>query len=526
MTTLPEGWTGDFQLVFLLAVYAYILYIGCSLISDGSELLMLTKYSKLVGSTVLPVLGAVPDGAIVLFSGIGPAAQTQLDVGIGALAGSTVMLVTIPWFLAILGGRVNIDADGVAKYSVPKGEPRLKPADSCWGTLTATGVGLQKNPTAVTTMGLWMITTTLPMLIIQAATFVNWSTDDAAEAAAGEKWPALAAFLVAAGGFIAYLAYQYQIAMSDDAEAQPGSFEEKQISNIIAQIKKNQIGLVGAVKPFLREVRKSHAPDYGTGAGEAEQVPSLTAKEMSMISRILKPFFYKYDIDGNSKMSINELNLVFADIGQRLKPAELNTLFAAFDKDKSGEIEFSEFVTGVTEYVFKNEQFGSTSASSKDPEKGEAGDDEEEDEEEDEMPEDLVDLSPEEQQAAVLSRSSYMLLAGTALVMAFSDPLVDCLDEIGDRTGIPDFYVAFVLAPIVTNGSEGMASYTFALKKTSASAASILSLSRASSMVCWTRCRSEQYTASKQVASRRSRSWRALAWRTPKRERQPPGAVR
>ena len=74
-------------------MYAYILYIGCSLISDGSELLMLTKYSKLVGSTVLPVLGAVPDGAIVLFSGVGPDAQTQLDVGIGALAGSTVMLV-------------------------------------------------------------------------------------------------------------------------------------------------------------------------------------------------------------------------------------------------------------------------------------------------------------------------------------------------------------------------------------------------------------------------------------------------
>ena len=61
------------------------------------------------------------------------------------------MLVTIPWFLAILGGRVNIDADGVAKYSVPKGEPRLKPVLRCWGTLTATGVGLQKNPTAVTT---------------------------------------------------------------------------------------------------------------------------------------------------------------------------------------------------------------------------------------------------------------------------------------------------------------------------------------------------------------------------------------
>ena len=85
------------------------------------------------------------------------------------------------------------------------------------------------------------------------------------------------------------------------------------------------------------------------------------------------------------------------------------------------------------------------------------------------MPEEFKALSPAEQQRAVLNRSMYMLPVGTTLVLVFSDPLVDCLDEIGDRTGIPDFYVAFVLAPIVTNGSEVMASYTFALKKTSAS---------------------------------------------------------
>ena len=57
------------------------------MISDGAELLMLTPYSKLVGAVILPILGAVPDGAIVLFSGIGADAQTNLDVGVGALAG-------------------------------------------------------------------------------------------------------------------------------------------------------------------------------------------------------------------------------------------------------------------------------------------------------------------------------------------------------------------------------------------------------------------------------------------------------
>ena len=199
-TDLPAGWTGDVQLTFLLAVYSYILFIGCGQISEGSELLALTpcvdaaaaadararrepllqprtpaeegraprfaagtpgggalrasrhashaarrarrlhfvraraanrpparaflarRYAKLVGSCVLPVLGAVPDGAIVLFSGIGPQAQTQLDVGVGALAGSTVMLLTIPWILSIIGGRVPI-VNGEVRYNQKKNMP-------------------------------------------------------------------------------------------------------------------------------------------------------------------------------------------------------------------------------------------------------------------------------------------------------------------------------------------------------------------------------------------------------------------
>ena len=87
----------DLQVFFLFSVYAAFLYWGSELISDGSELLLLTPYEKVVGSVVLPVLGAVPDGAIVLFSGMAPAdqVQKQLAVGVGTLAGSTIMLLTL-----------------------------------------------------------------------------------------------------------------------------------------------------------------------------------------------------------------------------------------------------------------------------------------------------------------------------------------------------------------------------------------------------------------------------------------------
>ncbi len=91
----------------------------------------------LVGSIVLPVLGAVPDGMMVLFSGLGSRmdAQEQLAVGIGALAGSTIMLLTIPWFLAIYGGRVSM-VKGKPNYT---GKPKLLPGDGLTSTAVMVG---------------------------------------------------------------------------------------------------------------------------------------------------------------------------------------------------------------------------------------------------------------------------------------------------------------------------------------------------------------------------------------------------
>jgi len=41
VSSLPDDGYGTFQLFFLTIVYAYLLFIGANLISDGSELLLL-----------------------------------------------------------------------------------------------------------------------------------------------------------------------------------------------------------------------------------------------------------------------------------------------------------------------------------------------------------------------------------------------------------------------------------------------------------------------------------------------------
>lgn len=62
------------------------------------------------------------------------------------------------------------------------------------------------------------------------------------------------------------------------------------------------------------------------------------------------------------------------------------------------------------------------------------------------------------------------------MVLLFSDPAVDVLNEIGVRTGISSFYISFVLAPLASNASELVATYKYASKKTASSIVIALSL--------------------------------------------------
>lgn len=199
---LPNDVYGFVQLVFLIVVYGYILFRASKLISDGSELLMLVLSPGLVGGLVLPVMGAIPDGAVVLFSGIGGSSpQVQLNnlgVGVGTLAGSTIMLLTIPWAVCAWLGRVDLTEDKCnANYR--KG---LTPGRTFWNTLTHTGIQTTSivNPAAKI-----MCLTALVYLVIQVPAFAfGGSSTKVSSPSLGNDlhyW-ALAAFLISILSFI------------------------------------------------------------------------------------------------------------------------------------------------------------------------------------------------------------------------------------------------------------------------------------------------------------------------------------
>ena len=100
-------------------------------------------------------------------------------------------------------------------------------------------------------------------------------------------------------------------------------------------------------------------------------------------------------------------------------------------------------------------RMGSTAGPSDAEEEGE-------EEEEAEIPEELSDLPWPQQQAAIKNKAFGMMGIGTLLILIFSDPMVDVMSNVGTRIGVPPFYVAFVLAPLASNASELIASYSYA----------------------------------------------------------------
>lgn len=416
----------------------------------------------IVGSVVLPVLGAVPDGAIVLFSGMGPDAQQQVSVGVGALAGSTIMLLTIPWALSVFAGRVNIDEHGRGNYVRPKNDPnwsKLSPPGS--RDLFKTGVVLfDEIPSNAKTMvitSLIYLILQIPALFYTGTTSRDEKVDFEAAARAGRPF-AVAAFLASMIAFVIYLYWNVQ----RSSEVKDDVIDEVRV----AAIRDGEISLSGLLAKELSKL-KNQKPDAST--------PLTSRAEYERLEDIIRPFFIVYDKNKDRRMDSDELQLFFKDLGETITRDEAEKWIAAADKDHSGFIEFPELVEAVLRYLlakYEDESRGQRVEMKHvvvDSQRSLAIPPSEldEEEEEEEVPEDLADLSIEEQQKHIKIRAAYQLFIGTALVLVFSDPMVDVLSEVGARTGIPAFYVSFVVAPLASNASELIAAYNYALKKTS-----------------------------------------------------------
>lgn len=452
------------QLVFLTVVYGMVLYQASGLIADGSELLLFVpSVAGLVGSIVLPILGAVPDGLIVLFSGLGADAQAQVSVGMGAQAGSTVMLLTFPWFIAIYFGAVPIK-NGEADY----GKKTAKRQSEGSVELPASGpigVSFEKSIHKNTYI---MLMTTLLFFVIQIpasiseAIYPSSSPGDSgmADQASHEcKW-AMCGLIACVLGFCGYLVYCYR-----DAN------EDKNLALLIEGIQNHQVSLGAALK-FICDTMKQNAPPKDASNEGLLKRKTTEKQELTTLRTVLKPFFAKYDYNGDGGLEKNEVKPLLLDLN--LKPSEQNIahFFASSDRNNDMRLTFDEFVVAVyQDYMVDDSQLETLHDHANPKFIPSYGDDEEEEE----IPEELVDQNPATQMRNIIAKSVKMMGAGTFLVVMFSDPMVDVLNNWGTRLNVSPFYIAFIVAPFASNASELLAAMNYAQKKTKSGITTALS---------------------------------------------------
>jgi Ca2+/Na+ antiporter len=158
-------------------------------------------WGTVIGALLLPILGAVPDAAIILVSGaLGTVEMAKINVavGVGTLAGSTIMLLTIAWFGSMMVGRCDFNEFGEA---IDGSSTRF--------SLIHQGVSVDSD---TPTNARVMLATSLLYLIIQVPAFIYLNDKDNDMPNSPEEKTehpvALAGFIICAIALLGYCVYQ------------------------------------------------------------------------------------------------------------------------------------------------------------------------------------------------------------------------------------------------------------------------------------------------------------------------------
>jgi len=250
--------------------------------------------------------------------------------------------------------------------------------------------------------------------------------------------------------FFGYLWYCYVDANTD-----------KLLNQVIKGIKHKEINIAAALEVF-NSIRKVD-----------EKSQELLLKSRKALRQVCKPFFKVYDIDNNGVLTQEELMLFLRDLGFNPQDHEVQVFVKQMDTDGDGKVNFEEFTTYLHEFMMDDRRMeAAPKSNSMIMEEGPGGED---DGEEDLMPEEWEHLDKNQQIRNALFRSVWMMALGTFVVLVFSDPMVDCLNEWGNRLGVSAFYVSFLVAPFASNASELLSAYTYAVKRSQGSITTALS---------------------------------------------------
>lgn len=446
--------------LFLNIVYGYGLLQAAQLISDGSELLLEILSPGLVGGLLLPVLGAVPDAAVIVASGLGAskeAAQEQVSVGMGTLAGSTVMLLTIAWGGSLWVGRCDLDA--FTGWAIPK-----TLSHGPYASLSMTGVTTDEDTRLNAKI---MMVSCLLFLVVQVPALFGDADDPQLDLVGG-----VAALLFLA----AYCAFQV----------------------LYPELQRRK--MAAARLRRAKRYGQALAHHIGISMGGILVDGDINAAALDRL-------FDQFDADGNGEVDTDELRAALVAMSvtmtdYNVTDADVAVWLQEFDRDGDGLISRSEFCAGMTHWILEQSKRASAAAalpredristiaepgsgtvSTRSQRRGLSlrtssregldtlllGDEEAlpaESEDESESDDEDEDSGPPPSAFQIARKSLVLLACGMVLVALLADPMVGAVTSLSRAVGLPSpFFASFVLTPFASNASELVSSLYFAAKK-------------------------------------------------------------
>ncbi|KAL3638515.1 hypothetical protein CASFOL_017886 [Castilleja foliolosa] len=404
--------------LFLILVYGYLMFLAATYLSAGSELLLEILGPGLVGGLFLPILGALPDAMLILVSGLSGSpevAQSQVSVGMGLLAGSTVMLLTVIWGTCILVGKCDLENDVAVDSQDTKGF-----------SLRGSGVS---TDIWTSYAGIIMAVSVIPFVIVQLPQLLHSNS--------GRHLAVLIGLIVSASLLVSYCLYQ-------------------------------------VFQPWVQRRRLAYAKHKHVISGilkhlKMRALGKLAADDGRPNDEVLTKLFKAIDENGDGYLSHSELRALI--VGIQFNEINLDENDAVekvlkdFDISLDSQVDLPEFINGVGRWL--EEAKGRASNAS--------GSMKYIDEYHVQTKRDHYLLGEQEQSDEIVEgvenpkwtsiKAGLLLLLGTAIAASFADPLVDAVDNFSNATKIPTFFISFIALPLATNSSEAVSAIIFSSRK-------------------------------------------------------------
>ncbi|KAL3851372.1 hypothetical protein ACJIZ3_013254 [Penstemon smallii] len=286
--------TNVWGLLFLIVVYEFLLSLGGQYVGTGSNLFFEIIGPGVFGASLFQFLGTIPQIVLVLvssLSGSTEAAQQRATLGMGLVAGTTVMLLTLIWGTSVVLGSYDLSVTNITDST---GNPKTIPK----------GPGIVTDVETSYTARIMPITL-VPFLVLLLARFFGSS---------GSRVILLIALIITIILLFAYIFYQI---------FQPW-IQNRRFEYLMNKYAKDKL---------LRLFSRNGQPD-------TQKIHAL---------------FKKIDKDNSASVSAAELRVLLLGVNMDdddlRTDRDVESILASFDTSGDARINQDEFIRGMTQLV-------------------------------------------------------------------------------------------------------------------------------------------------------------------------------